>query len=318
MTDTSTVTTIPDNVTPLRPAPSPKASPRASRKRATERQRRYRKRRAEAAQTAANPGIVRTLVTRQLRADDLPESLVPQQLPEPGRDLVPPRRNVAFPYPGASSERGNVTLSAIGRAAVGLAIISTGAFIAFTSMRANSWFGHSLTPDPVAGEVYSHLSVAAEVVACLLPTGVRFYAQQGEWWTALRGWLLMTVALTVVFFAAGGFAVTNLNAGTEARGERSTADTMLAQRRLDTLAKSRQAECTKRGDRCRKLEADEKVAMDDLMRPRADVKAEADPQAAALGVSSSRLHAVQAGSMVALCLFAGLFISFGMGLVFRR
>jgi hypothetical protein len=96
--------------------------------------------------------------------------------------------------------------SAIGRAGVGLAIVSTGAFIAYTSMRANSWFGHSLTRDPVAGEVYSHLSVAAEVIACLLPTGIRFYAQEGEWWTALRGWVLMAVALVVVFFAAGGFA----------------------------------------------------------------------------------------------------------------
>ena len=56
--------------------------------------------------------------------------------------------------------------SALGRAGVGLAIVSTGAFIAYTSMRANAWFGHSLTPDPVAGEVYSQLSVAAEVLAC--------------------------------------------------------------------------------------------------------------------------------------------------------
>src|SRR5262249_19111910 len=92
--------------------------------------------------------------------------------------------------------------SAIGRAVVGLAIISTGAFIAYTSMRANAWFGHSLTPDPVAGEVYSHLSVAAEIIACLIPTGIRFYFQNGEVWSALRGWALMAVALVVVFFAA--------------------------------------------------------------------------------------------------------------------
>jgi hypothetical protein len=209
-------------------------------------------------------------------------------------------------------------LSAIGRAAVGLAIIGTGAFIAFTSMRANSWFGHSLTPDPVAGEVYSHLSVAAEVIACLLPTAIRFYCQDGEWWTALRGWVLMAVALVVVFFAAGGFAVTNLAAGTQARGERSTADTTLARRRLDTVTKSRQAECTRRGPLCRNLEAQEQAAIAELERLQADVKADADPQAAALGISSTRLHVLQAGSMVALCLFSGLFISFGAGLIWRR
>jgi hypothetical protein len=131
--------------------------------------------------------------------------------------------------------------SAIGRAAVGLAIIGTGALIAFTSMRANSWFGHLLTPDPVAGEVYSHLSVAAEVIACLSPTAIRFYWHNGERWTALRGGVLIAVALVVVLFAAGKFAVTNLAAGTQARGERSTVDTTLARRRLDTIIKSRQA-----------------------------------------------------------------------------
>jgi hypothetical protein len=208
--------------------------------------------------------------------------------------------------------------SAIGRAGVGLAIVATGAFIAFTSMRANSWFGHSLTPDPVAGEVYSHLSVAAEVIACLLPTGIRFYARDGEWWAASRGWVLMTVALAVVFFAAGGFAVTNLNAGVDARAERSTAEIVLAQRRLDTVTTSRAAECAKRGERCRKLEAEERDAIAALERLQANVKSDADPQAAAIGVSPARLHAIQAGSMVLLCLFSGLFISFGAGLIWCR
>jgi hypothetical protein len=208
--------------------------------------------------------------------------------------------------------------SAFGRTAVGLAIISTGAFIAYTSMRANAWFGHSLTPDPVAGEVYSHLSVAAEIIACLIPTGIRFYFQNGEVWSAVRGWALMAVALVVVFFAAGGFAVTNLNAGIEVRTERTTTETSLAQRRLDTITKSRLAECAKRGDRCRRLEAEEQGAIAALGNAQASVKAEADPQAAALGISSTNLHLVQAGSMVALCLFSGLFISFGAGLIWPK
>jgi len=205
--------------------------------------------------------------------------------------------------------------SAIGRAAVGLAIVSTGAFIAYTSMRANAWFGHSLTPDPVAGEIYSHLSIAAEVIASLIPTAIRFYWQNGEAWTAARGWVLMAVALVVVFFAAGGFAVTNLNAGVGARAERFTVETTLAQRRLDTITKSRLAECARRGERCRKLEADEQDAITALGNTQASLRADADPQAATLGISSARLHVIQAGSMVALCLFSGLFISFGAGLI---
>ena len=231
---------------------------------------------------------------------------------DPGSVSTAPSSRSA-PRPGIAAR----SWSAIGRAGIGLAIVGTGAFIAYTSMRANSWFGHSLTPDPVAGEVYSHLSVAAEVIACLIPTATRFYWQDGDWWTALRGWVLLAVALVVVFFAAGGFAVTNLNAGVEARAERPTAETVLAQRRLDTVTKSRLAECAKRGPLCRSLEAQEQAAIAELERLHADVKTDADPQAAALGVSSARLHVIQAGSMVALCLFSGLFISFGAGLIWR-
>jgi hypothetical protein len=208
--------------------------------------------------------------------------------------------------------------SAIGRAGVGLAIVVTGGWIAYTSMRGNSWFGHSLTPDQTAGDIYSQLSVAAEVLACLIPTGIRFYAQDGERWTALRGWALMLVTLAVVFLAAGGFAVTNLNAGTEARAERQTSEVVLAQRKLDTLAKAREAECKRRGPECRRLEREEQDAIAALGGAQAGVRADADPQAAALGISSTHLHLVQAGAMVALCLFSGLFISFGAGLIWPR
>jgi hypothetical protein len=207
--------------------------------------------------------------------------------------------------------------SAIGRAGIGLAIAATGAFIAYTSMRANAWFGHSLTPDPVAGEVYSHLSVAAEVIACLIPTATRFYWQDGDWWTALRGWLLMAVALVVVFFAAGGFAVTNLNAGTEVRAERETASMRDLRAQIAGLDRSIASECARRGDRCRDLEHQRADANARLAAERDSIKSDADPQAQAFGISSARLHVVQAGAMVALCLFSGLFISFGAGLIWR-
>jgi hypothetical protein len=207
---------------------------------------------------------------------------------------------------------------AVGRGTVGLAIAGTGAWIAYTSMRGNAWFGHSLTPDPVAGEIYSNLSVAAELMACLIPTAIRFYWQNGEAWTAVRGWTLMTVALTVVFFAAGGFAITNINSGVEARSERQTSDIVLAERKLDTLSKSRDTECRKRGPECRRLEREEQDAIAFLGKARAVVQASADPQAAALGISSATLHLIQSGAIVALCLFSGLFISFGAGLIWPR
>jgi hypothetical protein len=213
--------------------------------------------------------------------------------------------------------RVGLSWSGIGRGLIGLAIVATGAFIAFTSMQANAWFGHSLTPDPAAGEVYSHLSVAAEVLATLLPSGIMFYGRDRRVFAALRGWALTAIALVVVFFAAGGFAVTNLNAGTEARAERETPAMHDLHVLVAGLDKSIASECIKRGAKCRDLEAQRAAANERLVSERASLKAAADPQAAAIGVDASRLHLVQAGSMVALCLFSGLFISFGAGLIWR-
>jgi hypothetical protein len=111
-----------------------------------------------------------------------------------------------------------------------------------------------------------------------VPKFFRFYAQEGEWWTALRGWVLMVV----VFFAAGGFAVTYLNAGVDARAECSTAEIVLAQRRRDTVTKSRAAECAKHAGRFAGSSKPRSRPPSRREQARVDVKAEADPQAVAL------------------------------------
>jgi hypothetical protein len=236
--------------------------------------------------------------------------------PEP--EILPPVHSDAHPARAPAHSRPRGLWRASGRVLVGLAIAGTGAWIAYTSMRGNAWFGHSLTPDPAAGEIYSNLSVAAELMACLIPTAMRFYWTDGEAWTAVRGWALMVVALVVVFFAAGGFAVTNLNAGIEARAERETPAMRDLRNQVAGLDRSIASECAKRGDRCRDLERQRAEANAKLAIERASLKADADPQAAALGISSTSLHLVQAGAMVALSLFSGLFISFGAGLIWPR
>jgi hypothetical protein len=175
-----------------------------------------------------------------------------------------------------------------------------------------------LTTDTTAGEIFSSLSVLAEIVACAIPTANRFYWQDGDRRTALKGVALMCLALTVVFFAASGFVLTNVSAGTELRADRVTPAVALAQRAADTIGKSREDECKRRGDRCRALEAQERQALTDLAAARAEVRAVADPQAQALHVDSNTVRTVQAAAMVGMCLAAGYIIAFGAGLVWPR
>ncbi len=153
---------------------------------------------------------------------------------------------------------------------------------------------------------------------------------------------MMAVALVVVFFAAGGFAITNINAGVEVRAERET-QTMKDLRKqiegLDTTISNltssigvpgadgviHQGECAKRGPKCEGLEAQRneangkrETANNKLEAERNSVKEDADPTARALGISSTKLRLAQGGAMVALCLCSGLFISFGAGLIWPR
>jgi hypothetical protein len=60
-----------------------------------------------------------------------------------------------------------------------------------------------------------------------------------------------------------------------------------AQRRLDTLATSREGECRKRGDLCRGVEKDERAAMDLVVSIRATKAALADPQIQAAAKAAS-------------------------------
>lgn len=207
---------------------------------------------------------------------------------------------------------------ATGRILTGLALAGCGVAIAVTSIRANAWFGHSLTSDPLAGEIFARLSVLAEITACVIPTANRFYWQDGDRWTAIRGFMLMAVALAVVFFAASGFVLNMISTGVETRGDRITPAVELAQRTADTLARSRADECRRRGDHCRALEAEERKALADLAAARAEVRIHADPQAEAMHVDSNTVRTVQAAALVLMCLCAGYLISLGAGLVFPK
>ena len=179
----------------------------------------------------------------------------------------------------------------------------------------NAQFGHSLTSAQAVTSARTDRLLKISPAAGSLPTAIRFYAEDRDRWTALRGMALMTVALIVVFFAASGFVLTNISNGTEVRADRITVAVQLAQRTADTIARSREDECKKRGDRCRALEEQERKALADLAGARAEAKATADPQAHALHVDSNTMRTAQAAAMVLMCLCSGYLIAFGAGLV---
>ncbi len=262
---------------------------------------------------ARQHGVSRQTMRRRLANGWQPPAAPPIEIIEPTQCMA----TCGHPHGRPVQRRGSYW-RAMGRIATGLVIAGCGVAIAVTSIRANAWFGRSLTTDAAAGEIFSHLSVLAEVVACAIPTATRFYWQDGDRRTALKGVALMCLALTVVFFAASGFVLTNVSAGAGLRGERVTPTVALAERTVNTLAKSREDECRKRGDRCRDLEAQERKALADLTAVRAEARAMADPQAQALHVDSNTVRTVQAAAMVGMCLAAGYIIAFGAGLIWPR
>ena len=242
---------------------------------------------------ARQTGLSRQTIRRKLANGWQPPTAPSVEIIEPTQSMA----TMATPHGHPVQGHGSHWRSA-GRIATGLVIAGCGVAIAVTSIRANAWFGRSLTTDATAGEIFSHLSVLAEIVACATPTATRFYRQDGDRRTALKGVALMCLALTVVFFAASGFVLTNVSAGTELRGERITPAVALAQRTADTLTKSREDECKRRGDRCRALEAQERQALADLAAARGEVRAMADPQAQALHVDSNTVRTLQAAAML--------------------
>jgi hypothetical protein len=207
--------------------------------------------------------------------------------------------------------------NAIGRGLIGLVLVGAGVTLAVTSMQANAWSGYSLTTDETAGEIFSRLSVTAEIIACALPSANRFYRQDGAWWTALMGCALMCVALTVVFFAASSFVLTNVSDNVVARAERTTPTIGIAQRALDDAKAARDRECLKVGPICRMREDAVTDRQRKLDEAKAEVRAAADPQAEALHVTPNTLRTINAAAMVVICLAAGYIISFGWGLMFR-
>jgi hypothetical protein len=105
-------------------------------------------------------------------------------------------------------------------------------------------------------------------------------AASGQWARSVIAWCIVwPILFTFALLASTGFAATNLADTIMVRASRNTPTVELAQRLADTLTRSREDECRRRGDRCRDLEALERQALADLKAERSKVAEGADPQA---------------------------------------
>jgi hypothetical protein len=101
--------------------------------------------------------------------------------------------------------------------------------------------------------------------------------KQRRWLQSLVIWIACIPLAAAVLMANLQFASLNFTEATTARAERITPAVSDAQRKLDILSASRDAECTKRGDRCRQLEKEVQTAFQDLRESRERVSDNADP-----------------------------------------
>jgi hypothetical protein len=244
----------------------------------------------------------------------VPAATVPAEIPSQ-EERVP----MGTPYVELvpAPTRGIDRWNAVGRGFVGLVLVGAGGVIACSSIAANIWFALSMTTDPLAAKTFATLSATSELVAVAMPTALSFYWDGRQWFRALLGAGVLAIALTVVALAASGFVVTNVSDATLIRVEHSHT-VASAQAALDDAKAARDRECAKVGPVCRQREEIVNQRQAELDRAATTANAEADPQAAALHLTSNELRTVKAAVMVAICLAAGLIVALGSGLVFPR
>jgi hypothetical protein len=223
--------------------------------------------------------------------------------------------------------------------AIGLVLVATALAIAALAIGINAQTGARYGTSPLAAWTFAGLSIAADMLAIVLPS-----AAVALWWNRRRtlsvsAWATWVLAATMATLASVGFA--SLHLGDTAAGRAAvvtTATEMTNQRSAAIEAAraaaqaatiSRQAECQKRGPKCRDLEHVEQARMSELQSaisvpvPTAATIADADPQVtgalrlaswAGLKLSAGDIGNLRLALMGLLPNLAGLVLAFGVAL----
>jgi hypothetical protein len=223
--------------------------------------------------------------------------------------------------------------------AIGLVLVATALAIAALAIGINAQTGWRYGTSPLAAWTFAGLSVAADMLAIVLPS-----AAVTLWWNrrcalSLSAWATWVLAATMATLASVGFASLHISdtaatraaivaTSTAMTGQRSAAiEAARAAAQAATVA--RQAECQKRGPKCRDLEHIEQARMTELQSaisipvPTAATIADADPQVAGavrlaswvgLNLSAADIANLRLALMGLLPNLAGLVLAFGMAL----
>jgi len=176
--------------------------------------------------------------------------------------------------PGVTAETGNRAHGT--RDNVALTILAYG--LALVGLGINAWFAWNRGTDLMDKMLFASLGLIAEGILFYLPARAAEVWRQRHFGAFAFAVVLWPFLFTFALTNSLGFASLNLTDVAIARAERVTPEVALTQRTADTLKKSREDECRKRGDKCRQLEQDERNALADLRTAQAKVSQTADPQ----------------------------------------
>lgn len=252
--------------------------------------------------------------------------------------------------PSAAVQRAAATLHqmpqrearATGRG-TGLVLMGTAAAIAGLAIVINAQTGWRFGTSPVASGTFAGLSIAADILAIVLPS-----AAVALWWNGRRtlsagAWATWLLAASMATLASVGFASLHISdsaagraaivstAAETANRRNAAIETAKAAAQAATVA--RQAECQRRGSKCRELEHLEQSRMSELQAaisapvPAVPMIGDSDPQLtgvlrlatwAGLKLSATDVGNLRLAMMALLPNMAGLILAFGVALRSRQ
>jgi hypothetical protein len=226
---------------------------------------------------------------------------------------------------------------------VGAVLLTTACAIALLAISINAQTGWRFGTTPLASATFAGLSVAADMLAIVLPS-----AAVALWWNRRRllatvAWATWVLAASMATLASIGFSSLHMGDTAAARSAIVSTAVATADRRNGAIEAARaaaaaatvarQGECQKRGPLCRDLEHAEQARMTEVQAaiatpvPTAATIADADPQVTGavrlaqwvgLGVTATDVGNLRLALMGLLPNIAGLVLCFGMALRLLR